>query len=82
MREDLYDSKEIKKVYPGFSQIIRKSIADAAARPSESPAYQDISLAIQTAVHPTTDIDPEDPSATYDDLRELLEQAINREGLL
>ncbi|MCD6016635.1 MAG: extracellular solute-binding protein [Solirubrobacterales bacterium] len=82
VREDLYDSKEIKKVYPGFSQIIRKSIADAAARPSESPAYQDISLAIQTAVHPTTDIDPEDPSVTYDDLRELLEQAINREGLL
>ena len=63
VREDLYDSKEIEKVYPGFSQIIRESIADAAARPSESPAYQDISLAIQGAVHPTTEIDPEDPSA-------------------
>jgi len=82
VREDLYDSKQIEKVYPGFSQIIRESIADAAARPSESPAYQDISLAIQNAVHPTTEIDPEDPSATYDELRELLEQAINREGLL
>ena len=82
VREDLYDSKEIEKVYPGFSQIIRESIADAAARPSESPAYQDISLAIQGAVHPTTEIDPEDPGATYDQLRELLEQAINREGLL
>jgi hypothetical protein len=33
-------------------------------------------------VHPTTEIDPDDPSATYDELRELLEQAINREGLL
>ena len=82
VREDLYDSKEIEKVYPGFSQIIRESIADAAARPSEAPAYQDISLAIQGAVHPTTEIDPEDPGATYDQLRELLEQAINREGLL
>ena len=82
VREDLYDSKQIEKVYPGFSQIIRESIADAAARPSESPAYQDISLAIQNAVHPTTEIDPEDPGATYDELRELLEQAINREGLL
>ena len=82
VREDLYDSKQIEKVYPGFSQIIRESIADAAARPSESPAYQDISLAIQNAVHPTTEIDPDDPSATYDELRELLEQAINREGLL
>ena len=82
MREDLYDSKEIEEIYPGFSQIIRDSIADGAARPSESPAYQDISLAIQDAIHPTTDIDPEDPGATYDELQEKLEQAINREGLL
>ena len=80
--ESLYDSKDIDKVYPGFAQIIRKSIADAAPRPSESPAYQDISLAIQGAIHPTTDIDPDDPGATYDELRELLEQAVNREGLL
>ena len=82
MREDLYEQKEIDKVYPGFAQIIRDSIADAAARPSESPAYQDLSLAIQSGVHPTTEIDPEDPSATYDAVRELLEQAIKREGLL
>jgi multiple sugar transport system substrate-binding protein len=82
VREDLYDEKEIETIYPGFSQIVRQSIADAAARPSESPAYQDISLAIQSAIHPTTDIDPQDPSATYDQLREKLEQAINREGLL
>ena len=82
VREDLYDSKEIEKVYPGFSQLIRESIDDAAPRPSESPAYQDISLAIQEAVHPTTDIDPDDPGPTYDELRDLLEQAINREGLL
>jgi multiple sugar transport system substrate-binding protein len=82
VREDLYETKELKEVYPGFAQIIRDSIADAAPRPSESPAYQDISLAIQNAIHPTTGIDPEDPSATYEDLRDLLEQAINREGLL
>ena len=82
MREDLYDSPDIKKAYPGFSDLIRQSIEDAAARPVESPAYQDISLAIQEAIHPTTDIDPNDPGATYDELRDLLEQAINREGLL
>ena len=62
VREDLYDSTEIEKVYPGFAQLIRQSIEDAAPRPSESPAYQDISLAIQEAVHPTTDIDPNDPA--------------------
>lgn len=82
VREDLYDSKEIEEVYPGFSTIIRDSIADAAARPSESPAYQDLSLAIQGSVHPTTEIDPEDAQATYDDLLDKLEQGINREGLL
>ncbi len=82
VREDLFDSPEIKKAYPGFSDLIKQSIEDAAARPSESPAYQDISLAIQEGIHPTTDIDPNDPGATYDELRGLLEDAINREGLL
>jgi multiple sugar transport system substrate-binding protein len=82
VRMDIYDSKEIEEVYPGFAPLIRQSIEDAAPRPSQSPAYQDLSLAIQSAVHPTTEIDPEDPGATYDELRELLEQAINREGLL
>ncbi|MGZ5362563.1 MAG: ABC transporter substrate-binding protein, partial [Solirubrobacterales bacterium] len=82
VREDLYDEKEINEAYPGFAALIRDSINDAVPRPSESPAYQDISLAIQRAVHPTTDIDPDDPAPTYDDLRDLLEQAINREGLL
>ena len=82
VREDLYDTPDIKKAYPGFSDLIKQSIEDAAARPSESPAYQDISLAIQEGIHPTTDIDPNDPGATYDELRGLLEDAINREGLL
>ena len=82
VREDLYDEKEIDEVYPGFAPLIRDSINDAVPRPSESPAYQDLSLAIQRAVHPTTEIDPQDPATTYEDLRDLLEQAINREGLL
>ena len=62
--------------------MIRSSIDAAVARPSQSPAYQDLSLAIQRAIHPTTGIDPDDPSATYEELHDLLEQAINREGLL
>jgi multiple sugar transport system substrate-binding protein len=82
VREDLYDSKEIDKVYPGYAEIIRSSIADATPRPSQSPAYQDLSLAIQRAVHPTTEIDPDDPSITYEELHDLLEQAVKREGLL
>jgi multiple sugar transport system substrate-binding protein len=82
VRQDLYDTPEVQEVYPGFAELIRQSIRDAAPRPSVSPAYQDISLAIQDAVHPTTAIDPEDPRDTYERLRDRLEQAVNREGLL
>lgn len=82
VREDLYEEKEIDKVYPGFANLIRNSIRDATARPAESPAYQDLSLAIQRAVHPTDDIDPDDPTPTYEDLRDKVEQAIDREGVL
>ena len=82
VREDLYDQPEIDKVYPGFADQIRQAIRNAGPRPSESPAYQDLSLAIQRAVHPTTKIDPRDPQATYDTLRDNIEKAVKREGLL
>jgi len=82
VRRDLYDQPEIDKVYPGFAQQIRQSIENAAPRPSESPAYQDLSLAIQRAVHPTTQIAPRRPDATYDRLRDNVEKAVKREGLL
>ena len=82
VREDLYDQPEIDKVYPGFADQIRQAIRNAGPRPSESPAYQDLSLAIQRAVHPTTKIDPRDPQATYDTLRDNVEKAVKREGLL
>ncbi len=82
VRSDLYDRPEIEKIYPGFAQLIRTSIQDAAPRPSISPAYQDLSLAIQRALHPTTKIDPQNVGPTYDELRSKVEQAIKREGLL
>jgi multiple sugar transport system substrate-binding protein len=82
VREDLYDQPEIDKVYPGFADEIRTAIRNAAPRPSESPAYQDLSLAIQRAVHPTTKIDPQNAQSTYDTLRDNVEKAVKREGLL
>jgi multiple sugar transport system substrate-binding protein len=82
VREDLYDQPEIDKVYPGFADEIREAIKNAAPRPSQSPAYQDLSLAIQRAVHPTTKIDPQNPQPTYDTLRDNVEKAVKREGLL
>jgi len=82
VRADLYDRPAIEKIYPGFANLIRTSIQDAAPRPSISPAYQDLSLAIQRALHPTTKIDPDDVEPTYDELRDKVRQAIKREGLL
>ncbi len=82
VREDLYDQPEIDKVYPGFADQIREAIKNAGPRPSQSPAYQDLSLAIQRAVHPTTKIDPQNPQETYDTLRDNVEKAVKREGLL
>jgi multiple sugar transport system substrate-binding protein len=83
VRQDLYDRPVMNtKVYPGFADQIRRSIQNAAPRPSESPAYQDLSLAIQRAVHPTTKIDPKNPDSTYNTLRDNVEKAIKREGLL
>jgi multiple sugar transport system substrate-binding protein len=80
VREDIYDDPKIEEIYPGFADVIRESIADAGPRPSESPAYQDLSLGIQRGVHPVTKI--EDADEAYDKLRDYVEQAIKREGLL
>jgi multiple sugar transport system substrate-binding protein len=80
-REDIYDQKEIEEVYPGFSDLIRESIENAAPRPV-TPAYTDVSLAIQSALHPIGDIDPDDAQSAYEDLLDYLEQAVKREGLL
>src|SRR4051812_39052199 len=82
VRADVYDRKEINDVYPGFANLIKSSIQDAGARPSESPAYQDLSLAIQTALHPVTGINPKNPKSTYDDLKNQVQDAIDRKGLL
>ena len=83
VRQDLYDRPVMNsKVYPGFADEIRRSIQNAAPRPSESPAYQDLSLAIQRAVHPTTKIDPKNLDPTYNTLHDNVVKAIKREGLL
>jgi multiple sugar transport system substrate-binding protein len=80
-RQDLYGTKEIDGAYPGFADIVEESIDAAAPRPV-TPAYTDVSLAIQRALHPVDKIDPDDVSSVYDDLRDKLELAVKREGLL
>jgi multiple sugar transport system substrate-binding protein len=82
VREDLFDEQAVQEAYPGFADVIRESISDAEPRPAQSPAYQDLSLAIQRTLHPVSDIDPDNPTPTYEDLREKAEDAVKREGLL
>jgi multiple sugar transport system substrate-binding protein len=79
--ETLYTDKMVKKAYPGFSQLVKRSIDAAGPRPATA-AYQDVSLAIQRTLHPPSSIDPSDPTPTYDELRSNLEDAVKREGLL
>lgn len=80
-RSGLYKTKVVKQAFPGFADLVRESIETAGPRPV-TPAYQDVSLAIQSALHPPTKIDPDDPAPAYDELKDKVEQGVKREGLL
>ncbi len=80
-RSDLYANKVVTKAYPGFADLVKESIEGAGPRPT-TPAYQDVSLAIQRTLHPPEKIDPEDTESIYDELKSNLEDAVKREGLL
>ncbi len=79
-RQDLYTNKVVTKAYPGFSQLVKKSIDAAGPRPL-TPAYQDVSLAIQDTLQPPDRIDPTDVGPIYDGLKSKLEDAVKGEGL-
>ncbi|MET0558751.1 MAG: extracellular solute-binding protein [Solirubrobacterales bacterium] len=80
-RSDLYSGKDVKKAYPGFAGLVKKSIEAAGPRPT-SPAYQDVTSALQRTLHPPDKIDPDDTEPIYDELKSNLEAAVKREGLL
>jgi multiple sugar transport system substrate-binding protein len=79
--QSLYSSKVVQKAFPDFADEVEKSIEDAGPRPL-TPAYTDLSLAIQRSLHPPADIDPDDPQPKYDELRQNVEDGVKREGLL
>ena len=54
--ESVYEDKKVQEAYP-FADLLRESIDEAAPRPV-TPAYSDISLAIQKTFHPPDGIDP------------------------
>jgi multiple sugar transport system substrate-binding protein len=80
-RSDLYAGKVVKKAYPGFAGLVKEMIEAAGPRPA-TPAYQDVSSAIQRTLHPPEKIDPEDTEGLYEELKSNLEAAVKREGLL
>jgi multiple sugar transport system substrate-binding protein len=54
--EAVYETEQVKKAYP-FADLLRESIEAAVPRPV-TPAYSDISLAIQKTFSPPDGIDP------------------------
>ena len=62
------------KAFP-FAELLRESINAAAPRPV-TPAYSDISLAIQKTYHPPQDVEPE---GTEEKLRDRMEKAADGE---
>jgi multiple sugar transport system substrate-binding protein len=80
-RSDLYTDEVVTKAYPGFAQLVKESIEESGPRPT-TPAYQDVSSALQRTLHPPDKIDPADTESVYDELKSNLEAALKREGLL
>jgi len=80
-RSDLYTDKVVTEAYPGFAELVKESIENSGPRPT-TPAYQDVSLAVQRSLHPPDKIDPEDTESVFDELKENVEDAVKREGLL
>jgi len=80
-RSDLYTDKAVTEAYPGFAGLVKESIEASGPRPT-TPAYQDVTLAVQRALHPPDKIDPEDTESIYDELKSNVEDAVKREGLL
>jgi multiple sugar transport system substrate-binding protein len=69
--ESVYDDPKVQKAFP-FADELRQSIEDAGPRPV-TPAYSDISLAIQKTYHPPESVDPNGIVAK---LRDRIEKAV------
>jgi multiple sugar transport system substrate-binding protein len=64
----LYNNPRVKKAFP-FAKLMQATLKDGVSRPV-LPAYSDISLAVQDALHPPGSIDPKSAIQTLvDDLK-------------
>ncbi len=78
--QTLYRNPVVTEAYPGFADLVKESLDDAATRPL-TPAYTDLSLSIQRTLHPPSKIDPNDVGGIYDELKSNADDAVKREGL-
>ena len=72
----VYDDPDVARQYP-FGDLLRTSIAAAVPRPA-TPAYHDVSLAVQQVLHPPSSVDP---AAAVPELRQTVNAALHSQAL-
>jgi len=73
----VYDDPAVVRQFP-FGRLLRESIAAAAPRPA-TPAYSDVSLAVQQVLHPPASVDP---ARDVPELRRMIDDALSSKALL
>ena len=73
----VYDDPAVVRQFP-FGRLLRESIAAAAPRPA-TPAYSDVSLAVQQVLHPPASVDP---ARDGPELRRMVDDALASKALL
>jgi multiple sugar transport system substrate-binding protein len=73
----LYDDPAVVREFP-FAALLRQCIQAAAPRPS-TPAYSDVSLAVQQVLHPPASVDPDRDVPA---LRRTIDDALASKALL
>jgi multiple sugar transport system substrate-binding protein len=75
--EALYQDPQVRKAYP-YADLLLQTFKNGSTRPV-SPAYNDISLAVQRTLHPPAGINPRSDISA---LRDRVDDAIHSRGLL
>jgi multiple sugar transport system substrate-binding protein len=75
--EALYQDPQVRKAYP-YADLLLQTFKTGSTRPV-SPAYNDISLAVQRTLHPPASVDPR---GDISELRDRVDDAVHSRGLL
>jgi trehalose/maltose transport system substrate-binding protein len=73
----VYDDPAVVRKFP-FADLLRECIEAAAPRPA-TPAYSDVSLAVQQVLHPPASVDPD---TVVPELRRRIDDALASKALL